>query len=241
MSHDEATMKRNHTEEKASTEKASTVANARGGKTEFKLAGESRMPASTMGRRALRTSTLIQDKAREVFFLKGYHGTKIEDIAEAAGVSRASFYTYFPSKRDVLLALGSDAYKAMHEMLNGLKEHADSGAKDLVETVVRSYMELLDVHGGFILIWGQAGLEDPELRAAGMKSKLHSARRLARIFGLTQGEEDPALVGLALQVMVDRYWYYQQVAGLPATRDQAISTLSAIIRARIDAGDISFG
>jgi AcrR family transcriptional regulator len=227
-------MKRTDTEEKAPT-----VSRSRVGKTEFKLAGESRMPASTMGRRALRTSTLIQDKAREVFFLKGYHGTKIEDIAEAAGVSRASFYTYFPSKRDVLLALGADAYKAMHTMLTELKEYADTGAEDLVETVVRRYMELLDVHGGFILIWGQAGLEDPELRAAGMKSKMHSARRLARIFGITEAEDDPALAGLALQVMVDRYWYYQQVAGLPSTRDRSIEILSAIIRARMSVEDES--
>jgi AcrR family transcriptional regulator len=208
-------------------------------KTEFKLAGESRMPASTMGRRALRTSTLIQDKARDVFLQKGYHGTKIEDIADAAGVSRASFYTYFPSKRDVLLALGAEAYKAMDELLNQMKEQADAGAADLVEQVVRSYMAILDEHGGFLLVWGGAGLGDPDLRTAGMRAKLHSARRLARMFGVDAGDadDDPGLVGLALQVMIDRYWYYQQVAGLPSTRDKAVTTLSAIIRARINAGD----
>jgi AcrR family transcriptional regulator len=213
----------------------------RASRTEFKLSGESRMPASTMGRRALRTSTLIQEKARDVFLQKGYHGTKIEDIAEAAGVSRASFYTYFPSKRDVLLALGGDAYKAMDLLLNRLKEQADAGAPDLVEQVVRSYMEMLDDHGGFLLVWGGAGLGDPDLRAAGMRAKLHSARRLARMFGLdTQsGGDDPGLIGLALQVMIDRYWYYQQVAGLPSTRDKAVSTLSAIIRARMNAGDVA--
>jgi AcrR family transcriptional regulator len=212
----------------------------RGSKTEFKLTGESRMPASTMGRRALRTSTLIQETARKVFLQRGYHGTKIEDIAEAAGVSRASFYTYFPSKRDVLLALGGEAYKAMDILLNRMKVQADSGAPDLVEQVVRSYMEMLDDHGGFLLVWGGAGLGDPDLRTAGMRAKLHSARRLARMFGLdAPAGEDPGLVGLALQVMVDRYWYYQQVAGLPSTRDKAVTTLSAIIRARINAGDLA--
>jgi AcrR family transcriptional regulator len=210
-----------------------------GGRTEFKLVGESRKPASTMGRRALRTSALIQSTAREVFLQKGYHGCKIEDIAEAAGVSRASFYTYFPSKRDVMIALGSEAYKAMDTLLNRLKVLADEGAPDLVEEVVRSYMELLDEHGGFILIWGQAGLEDPELRTAGMRAKLHSARRLARMFGLDGGDDDPGLVGLALQVMIDRYWYYQQVAGLPSTREKSVATLSTIIRASIQAEGLS--
>lgn len=214
---------------------AAKPSRARVGKTEFRLAGESRMPAPTMGRRAQRTSSLIQTTAREIFLQRGYHGTKIEDIAEAAGVSRASFYTYFPSKRDVLLALGSGAYKSMDEFLNRMKLATDQGATDLVEQLVRSYMEVLDEHGGFLLVWGQAGLDDPELRVAGMKAKLHSARRIARMFGLDTTDDDPGLVGLALQVMIDRYWYYQEVAGLPATRDKAVETLSTIIRARIDA------
>jgi AcrR family transcriptional regulator len=216
-----------------------TIEKARSSKTEFKLTGDTRMPAATMGRRAVRTSSLIQDKAREVFLERGYHGTKVEDIADAAGVSRASFYTYFPSKRDVLLALGADAYKAMDANLNHMQELVKEGDVDLVERVVRSYMELLDEHGGFILVWGQAGFEDPELRSAGMRSKLHSARRLARLFGLDSGDDDPGLVGLALQVMIDRYWYYQQVAGLPSTRDKAVETLSKVIRARIAAEDLA--
>lgn len=45
----------------------------------FEMAGVLRMPAPTMGRRAVRTSALIQEKARVVFLLKGYHGTNIED------------------------------------------------------------------------------------------------------------------------------------------------------------------
>ncbi len=99
---------------------------------------------------------------------RGYHGTKVEDIADAAGVSRASFYTYFPSKRDLLLALGVDAYRAMDANLNAMRELAKDDAVDLVEHVVRSYMQLLDEHGGFILVWSQAGFEDPELLAAGV-------------------------------------------------------------------------
>ena len=214
---------------------ATKATRTRSAKTEFKLAGESRMPAPTMGRRALRTSTLIQSTAREIFLQRGFHGTKIEDIAEAAGVSRASFYTYFPSKRDVLLALGSDAYKSMDAFLNRMRVQADRGAPDLVEQLVRAYMEVLDEHGGFLLVWGQAGLDDPQLRVAGMKAKLHSARRIERMFGLDTTDDDPGLVGLALQVMIDGYWYYQEVAGLPSTCDKAVEILSMIIRARISA------
>jgi DNA-directed RNA polymerase specialized sigma24 family protein len=67
-------------------------------KPTFDLAGESRMPAPTMGRRAVRTSALIQETAREVFLQKGYHGTNIEDIAEAAGISRAQRLIKLPTR-----------------------------------------------------------------------------------------------------------------------------------------------
>jgi hypothetical protein len=45
--------------------------------------------------------------AREVFLTRGYAGTTVDEIARIADVSRASFYAYFPSKREVLLALGA--------------------------------------------------------------------------------------------------------------------------------------
>jgi AcrR family transcriptional regulator len=207
-------------------------------KPTFDLAGESRMPAPTMGRRAVRTSALIQETAREVFLQKGYHGTNIEDIAEAAGISRASFYTYFPSKRDVLLALATTAYQASDEMYNLLEkqvaEFSDKSDSERADLWVRAYLDHLDEHGGFILMWGQAGMDDPELRRAGMKAKVRNARRVADLLGLTdEPEGNSAMVALAFAVMVDRFWYYLEVAGLPSTREAAVRTLSGIIQARL--------
>jgi AcrR family transcriptional regulator len=39
--------------------------------------------------------------ARDVFARKGYHEAKIEDIVQAAGVARGTFYLYFDDKRAV--------------------------------------------------------------------------------------------------------------------------------------------
>ena len=43
--------------------------------------------------------------ARKVFREKGYDGTTIADIVQAAGVAQGTFYLYFSSKRDAFLAL----------------------------------------------------------------------------------------------------------------------------------------
>ncbi len=208
--------------------------------TEFALDGASRTPAPVMGRRAQRTSTLIKDKAREVFLSKGYFGTTIDDIAEAAGVSRSSFYTYFPTKRDVLLLLGTETYAAMDTMVDEMMIVADAAPDDAIEQIVAMYLRLLDEHGGFIQVWGQAGFEDEDLRRAGMRSKLAAARRLAVIFKkigwVPDEQQDPTLVSLAFEVMWDRFWYYQKVAGLPATNAEVLATLSSVVRATIQRG-----
>lgn len=44
----------------------------------------------------------IFDAAVETFAAKGFDDTTIEDVARAAGVSRASFFRYFSSKDDLL-------------------------------------------------------------------------------------------------------------------------------------------
>ena len=43
--------------------------------------------------------------ARKVFREKGFDGTTIADIVQAAGVAQGTFYLYFSSKRDAFLAL----------------------------------------------------------------------------------------------------------------------------------------
>ena len=59
-----------------------------------------------LGPRAQRTVARIIQATREVFLTRGYAGTTVDEIANIADVSRASFYTYFPTKREVLLAVG---------------------------------------------------------------------------------------------------------------------------------------
>jgi AcrR family transcriptional regulator len=44
----------------------------------------------------------IYDSAIELFEAKGFDETTVEEIAQAAGVSRASFFRYFSSKDDLL-------------------------------------------------------------------------------------------------------------------------------------------
>jgi AcrR family transcriptional regulator len=47
----------------------------------------------------------ILNAAQEVFAGRGYHGSSIDEIAQAAGISKALIYEHFPSKKDLHVSL----------------------------------------------------------------------------------------------------------------------------------------
>jgi AcrR family transcriptional regulator len=47
----------------------------------------------------------ILDAALEVFSRRGYHGAAIDEIAQAAGISKALIYEHFPSKKELHASL----------------------------------------------------------------------------------------------------------------------------------------
>src|ERR671938_1604339 len=49
--------------------------------------------------------TAILDSALEVFSRRGYNGASIDEIAHAAGISKALIYEHFPSKKDLHVSL----------------------------------------------------------------------------------------------------------------------------------------
>jgi len=49
---------------------------------------------------------LILDAARNVFTEKGFHETRLDDVAARAGFSKASLYNYYEDKETLFLSLG---------------------------------------------------------------------------------------------------------------------------------------
>src|SRR5262245_28913444 len=119
------------------------------------------------------TRRLLVDSGLQLFVEKGYAVTTIDDIANAAGTTRVTFYAYFPSKSELMKALIAER---LNEMLQRSRspQHG-STARGLVAAVEDGSREAL---GGWlartsdtwpeirpvIRIARDAAAVDPELR-----------------------------------------------------------------------------
>jgi AcrR family transcriptional regulator len=65
------------------------------------------------------TRAAIHDAGMRLFAEQGFAGTTVDQIAEAADVSRATVFHYFPTKEDIVFGDAPSAVHALAEALQG--------------------------------------------------------------------------------------------------------------------------
>ena len=85
----------------------------------------------------------ILDAALEVFAGRGFHGSSIDEIAQAAGVSKALIYEHFPSKRDLHVSLLERHTQEIFERLAESAATSDPGEVRL-RAGVNAFLEFVE-------------------------------------------------------------------------------------------------
>jgi AcrR family transcriptional regulator len=184
-----------------------------------------------LGVRAERTVAAILDATRQVFLLKGYAGTTIDEIARVGGVSRPTVYSYFPTKRDILLTIGARSLRGALDLIVSLgKLDRRSGLDDIADWV-NQYFDHLDQYGSFAFAWIQAAHEDEELRRAGMSGHLELCRRLGLALANVGGREvdNPAALGLAIDSLMQHSWAFLGLYGDTLDRAETTNTIAQVV------------
>jgi len=100
--------------------------------------------------------------ACDLFARTGYHDTSMDDIAEAAGVTKPVLYQHFPSKRALYIELLDDTGRRLLDRLAEATGRATSG-RERVEAGFRAYFQFaVGDRSSFRLLFGASIRSDPE-------------------------------------------------------------------------------
>ena len=116
------------------------------------------LPTSPPGTRATRMPrdqrrASLLDAANEVFTSRGYHAAAMDDIAEAAGVSKPVLYQHFPSKLDLYLALLDASCDSLVDTVSEALTATDRNADRVVATVEAFYDFVSSASGEFRFVF----------------------------------------------------------------------------------------
>ncbi len=157
----------------------------------------------------------ILEAALRCFASRSYHEVRMDDLAEAAGLSKGSLYWHFRSKEEVYLAL-FDAFVDAVFAAWTREEAQASSALDALEREARGLIDQWQQQREFLGAWIQF-FAHPRARERFASLYRASRERLARVIarGIAEGEirDVPvagaaayltgALEGMLLQALVD--------------------------------------
>jgi AcrR family transcriptional regulator len=108
----------------------------------------------------------ILDVAVQVFARNGFHGTSMNDVADAAGVTKPVLYQHFDSKQDLYLALLAEVGNRLLTAITKATAGATNG-REMTNLGFRAYFRFVaEDHDAFLLLYGTGASRDEEATAA---------------------------------------------------------------------------
>jgi AcrR family transcriptional regulator len=170
----------------------------------------------------------ILEVALDVLGSAGYHGASMNDIADAAGVTKPVLYQHFASKRELFLALVDEAGQRLLTAITTATANVPDG-KQQTELGFRAYFRwVAEDHESFMLLFGGGARRDEEFSESVRRITDLAASAIAPLIAVDIDSEERrtiahGLVGLAegaSRRLVDR--------GTPFDPDQVAETISRL-------------
>ena len=98
----------------------------------------------------------LREAARRLFVERGYHETRPQDIARAAGVANGTFYLHFVDKQQAFLDFAEQAQNELLVLIGERLQSVDD-SRERWRTFCRALLEFSDSHPGVL----QAAFIDP--------------------------------------------------------------------------------
>jgi len=156
-------------------------------------------------RKKQHTRRALFEEALRLFAERGYDQTTTADIAAAAGVSPRTFFSYYPTKEDVVF-YDSDA-RAAAALGTFTQRAPGEGPVDIMVRAVRAAVEVTGMPGGpsasEALERARLVNAIPALQAHALRLGHQAQRRLsAALLDVCPGELDPLDAGVAAAILM---------------------------------------
>ncbi|MFC9974381.1 TetR/AcrR family transcriptional regulator [Spirillospora sp. NPDC127200] len=168
-------------------------------------------------RKGRETDRAFRDAGRAVFAREGYFNAKISDIAAEAGKSVASFYNYYDTKADLLIALAEEFHREATELAVSPFRRGESPQEALREAVAGFWRTYSARRGELIGVF-QASMLEEEFRDRWLAIRAEAIERIASEVRRAQAAGycpgvDPVLTASALSAMLEHFCYIWQAQG----------------------------
>jgi TetR/AcrR family transcriptional regulator, ethionamide resistance regulator len=126
-------------------------------------------PSAVRGRRPVRPSgddreLAILATAERLLAERPLSAISVDDLARGAGISRPTFYFYFPSKDAVLLTLLDRVVAEADATMRAAFGEPATGPREGWERAITAYYETFRAHRSLTLAWAEARSTSAEVR-----------------------------------------------------------------------------
>jgi len=181
-----------------------------------------RLPAPRRRRQLL-------DVALKVFADRGYHATSMNDLAEAAGVTKPVLYQHFRSKRALYLELLEDVGGQLREAISKATTEAN-GPREQVHEGFRAYFTFVATQQpAFQLMFGGGARRDEEFADAVQRVEVYVAETIADLI-VVEGLDAELRLLLAHGIVgvaegTSRYWL---AGGMTGNADELAAQVAGL-------------
>jgi len=171
--------------------------------------------------------------AQEVFVAQGYHAAAMDDIADAAGVSKPVLYQHFPGKLDLYLALLDAACDQVIDNCRQALASTPDNKTRVAAAMAAFYSYVAGERGAFRLVFESDLTSEPAVREHVERVTSECAAMISDVIHDDTGlpAEASRLLAVSLVGMAQvsaRFWVSESSRSSELTQDQAVELVSGL-------------
>ena len=187
----------------------------------------------TVGARGARTRQNIIDATLDLFEERGFHGTLVDDIANAVGISRAALYQYFESKEEIFIELLRECGAALLRVIQRLGPLGPTAAGyDNLHWWLGEWAWVYDKYSTMFVEWSHVDAPNAPLRPLIVGFLEEYKSRMTKRIVLSDVEDlEPEDLAVALLAIVNRINYYRATSNMRGlSDDELLDTLATVLQ-----------